>query len=213
MNVQQLLADLPLVHGPEESRTGIYRLEDAMFDFLDRHLACAMKTLEVGAGSSTVIFAIKGTRHTCVVPDPKQPRRIQEYCAARGISLGDVAFILKKSQDALPAITEGDFDCILIDDSHGFPSPFVDWYYCAGLLKTGGIVIVDDLHIWTCSTLADFLHEAPEWRTVKETSRTAVFEKLRDGSQHQEWTQQPYVLRRSRGTAALPKVAYGLRLA
>jgi hypothetical protein len=76
MNVRELLANLPKVHGPEQARTDIYRLEDAMFDFLDRHLTEGMRTLEVGAGSSTVIFAIKRTQHTCVVPDPKQARRI-----------------------------------------------------------------------------------------------------------------------------------------
>jgi methyltransferase family protein len=212
MNVRELLANLPKVHGPEGSPTDMYRLEDAIFDFLDQYLAHGMKTLELGAGSSTVIFAIKGTGHTCIVPDEKQIQRIREYCELHAISLSNVTFIAEKSQDALPKITQRDFDCILIDGSHGFPSPFVDWYYSAGLLKIGGIVIVDDLHIWTCSTLADFLLEEPEWRVVKETARSAVFMKIQNGSQHKEWIHQAYVLRRSRGTAILPKFSYGLRL-
>ena len=212
MNVQELLADLPKPHGPENARTDIYRLEDAMFDFLDQRLCRGMKTLELGAGSSTVIFAIKGTQHTCIVPDQKQVHRIQEYCHSHQVSLEHVSFILERSQYALPEIEQGDFDCILIDGSHGFPSPFVDWYYSANLLKIGGIVIVDDLHIWTCSTLVDFLREEPEWQLVKETSRTAVFMKMQDGSQNKEWTRQAYVLHRSRGTALLPKLGYALRL-
>jgi precorrin-6B methylase 2 len=212
MNVQELLADPPKTHGPENARTNIYRLEDAMFDFLDQRLSPGMKTLEVGAGSSTVIFAIKGTQHTCIVPDQKQIHRIQEYCHLHQVSLENVSFILEKSQYALPKIKQRDFDCILIDGGHGFPSPFVDWYYSADLLKTGGIVIVDDLHIWTCSTLVEFLREEPEWRVVKETSRTAIFMKMQDGSQNKEWTRQAYVLHHSRGTALLPKIGYGLRL-
>jgi hypothetical protein len=45
MNVQELLADLLKPHGPEHARTDIYRLEDAMFDFLDQHLSAGMRTL------------------------------------------------------------------------------------------------------------------------------------------------------------------------
>ena len=47
---------------------------------------------------------------------------------------------------------------------------------------------------------------------LKETSRSAVFTKLKDGSQQQEWTQQRFVVRRSRGTAMGPKIGYALRL-
>jgi precorrin-6B methylase 2 len=212
MKIQELLTDPPKPHGPENTRTDRYRLEDAMFYFLDQHLSEGMKTLEVGAGSSTIIFAIKGTQHTCIVPDEKQVRRIREYCDLHQLSSSKITFILEKSQYALPKITQHDYDCILIDGSHGFPSPFVDWYYSADLLKIGGIVIVDDLHIWTCSTLVDFLREEPEWRIVKETSRTAVLMKIQDGSQNKEWTHQAYVLHHSRGTAVLPKIGYGLRL-
>jgi hypothetical protein len=60
--------------------------------------------------------------------------------------------------------------------------------------------------------LVDFLREEPEWRLVKETSRTAVFMKMQDGSQNKEWTRQAYVLHHSRGTALLPKIGYALRL-
>jgi precorrin-6B methylase 2 len=183
-----------------------------MFAFLDQHLLPGMKTLEVGAGSSTIAFAIKGTQHTCVIPDEKQVRRIREYCDLHQISLVDVTFLVEKSQYALPKIVQRNFDCILIDGSHGFPTPFVDWYYSADILKIGGMLIIDDLHIWTCSTLAEFLNEAQEWRTVKETGRTAIFMKTGDGSQHKEWDRQSYVLHRSRGTALLPKLGYGLRL-
>ncbi|MBK9944970.1 MAG: class I SAM-dependent methyltransferase [Kouleothrix sp.] len=208
MNVQELLTNPPKIHGSEEARTSIYRIEDAMFAFLDTYLREGMNTLEIGAGTSTIIFAIKKTRHTCIVPDLKQLWRIKEYCELHNISLDNVNFIIEKSQYALPKITQRDHDCILIDGNHGFPVPFVDWYYCAGLLKLGGVVIVDDLYIWTCGILADFLREQPEWRTIKETSRTMVSMKIMEGSQDKEWTHQKYVLRRSRATAILPKISY-----
>ena len=77
MNVQELLTNPPKIHGSEEARTSIYRIEDAMFAFLDTYLREGMNTLEIGAGTSTIIFAIKKTRHTCIVPDLKQLWRIK----------------------------------------------------------------------------------------------------------------------------------------
>lgn len=212
MNVQELLANPPKLHGPEHARFDSYRLEDELFVFLDQQIRPGMKTLEIGAGSSTIIFALKGARHTCIVPDAVQVERIRDFCASHQVSLDTVQFVVQPSQQALPAIEERGFDCILIDGNHGFPSVFVDWYYSARLLRLGGIIIVDDLHIWTCSTLVDLLRDEPEWRLVKETSRAAIFAKLADGSEDKEWTTQAYVVRRSRGRAVLPKFLYLFQL-
>lgn len=191
MNIHELLANPPGIHGPKDSPTNRYRIEDALFYFLDDYLRPMMKTLEVGAGSSTIIFALQHTWHTCIVPDAQQVQRIREFCELKQISLEQVRFIVQSSTQALPAIDEpASYDCVLIDGGHGFPVPFLDWYYSAGLLKIGGIVIVDDLHIWTCSVLSDFLRESPAWSLVKETSRASIYRKLQDGSQNQEWSHQ-----------------------
>jgi len=39
---------------------------------IDEHIDSESKTLETGAGVSTVLFALKGTQHTCIVPDQAQ---------------------------------------------------------------------------------------------------------------------------------------------
>jgi precorrin-6B methylase 2 len=212
MNVQQLLAQPPKLHGPDNALFDRYRLEDELFHFLDQNIRAGMKTLEIGAGSSTIIFALKKARHTCIVPDQKQIDRIKQYCSDNSISLDEIEFIADISQSALPKIAEKDFDCILIDGNHGFPSVFVDWYYSAGLTKLGGIIIIDDLHIWTCSTLVDILRSEPEWQLVKETSRAAIFQKVSHGSEQKEWIYQKYVTARSRRRALLPKLYYMVQL-
>lgn len=212
MNVQQLLARPPKLHGPENALFDHYRLEDELFHFLDHNIREGMKTLEIGAGSSTIIFALKKAKHVCIVPDQQQIERIKHYCSDTNISLDDVEFIADTSQSALPTIEAKDFDCILIDGNHGFPSVFVDWYYSAGITKVGGIIIIDDLHIWTCSTLVDILRSEPEWQLVKETSRAAIFKKIAHGSEQKEWVYQQYVTSRSRRRALLPKFYYMLQL-
>ena len=57
----------------------------------------------------------------------------------------------------LPQLRDKDYDFALIDGRHAFPTPFIDWYYIADALKIGGLVLIDDLHIWTCDLLKQYL--------------------------------------------------------
>ena len=88
-------------------------------------------------------------------------------------------FIIDKSEVALPRIKEADFQLALIDGRHGFPQPFLDYYYLAGVLKLGGYLVVDDLHIWTCEMLMNYLDEDKmNWRLVHESLGGCAFEKM-----------------------------------
>ncbi len=79
---------------------------------------------------------------------------------------------------------------MLIDGGHGFPTPYVDWFYTAGKLKKGGFLIVDDVGLWSCQILRDFLIEQPHWEFVAEyEERTAVFRKDSGWQRMLEWTQ------------------------
>jgi hypothetical protein len=96
----------------------------------------------------------------------------------------------------LPALESGPLDLILIDGGHGFPTPYIDWFYTAGKLKRGGFLILDDVGLWSCQILRDFLIEQPHWEFVTEyDERTTIFRKKEDGSEWLEWTQQPRVAR------------------
>jgi hypothetical protein len=67
------------------------------------------------------------------------------------------------------------------------------------MLKKGGFLIVDDVGLWSCQILRDFLIEQPHWEFVTEyEERTTVFRKVEDGSEWLEWTQQPRVARGGR---------------
>jgi hypothetical protein len=209
VNLDDVLRDKPHFHRHVPA-AGYWGLGEDMLRFLDGHLRPGMRTIETGAGVSTVLFALKGAGHTCVVPDPQQVAAIRAYCEQRGISLEQVEFIVAPSEDALPRIS-GSFDLALIDGAHGFPLPFLDWFYLARALKRGGLVVVDDLYIWTCAALAAFLESEPGWRLVAETWRAAVFEKCAERV-YNEWSFQGYVRRRSRATGPMAKLGYGLRL-
>jgi len=221
MTIQELLADPPKLHaftpevGTHEENMfapgeliNRWKLSDEELLFIAEHVSEKSKTLETGAGCSTILFAIKGTKHTCVVPDRPLADRIISFCNSKNISTAGLNFIIEPSERALPRLQELDFDLALIDGRHGFPQPFLDWYFVAELLKTGGYVIIDDLHIWVCETLVNLLAEEKDWTLVHESLGGAAFQKLGNGTQNHEFPEQPYVKRHSRQYSFNAKIRY-----
>jgi hypothetical protein len=156
-----------------------------------------MRTIETGAGVSTIAFARKRTQHTCVVPDRLVVRRIRQYCAAARVKLDTVDFVVGQSEYALPRLRSTGYEFALIDGRHGFPAPFIDWFYLADRLRQDGIVLVDDTWIWTCHVLARFLETDTGWQRCALLPTAAAFIKKRDDVHHAEWVEQPFVYRQS----------------
>jgi hypothetical protein len=82
----------------------------------------------------------------------------------------------------------------------------------ANLLKIGGILVIDDLHIWTCELLTQFLDSEKEWCLFDETLSAGIFVKRGNNFQDKEWLDQAFVLSRSRQKSFLAKVRYLLHL-
>ncbi|MET0515605.1 MAG: class I SAM-dependent methyltransferase [Nitrospiraceae bacterium] len=212
MNIHDLIANPPTLHIKDDKLVSAWKLADEELLFLDSQATQGMKTIETGAGISTIAFAIKGTVHTCIVPDAELVDRIKLYCDEHGISQTNINFIIDRSEHALPRLENKNFDLALIDGRHGFPTPFIDWFYMADLLKTGGILIIDDLHIWTCELLMQFLVSEEEWDLVKETLSAVIFVKRWNNAQHKSWNQQIFVLSQSRQVSLVAKARYLLNL-
>jgi methyltransferase family protein len=208
MNVHDLIADPPKLHEDAGELISGWKLADAELLFLDRHLRAGMKTLETGSGLSTILFALKGTRHTCITPNGGEAARIRAYCEQQGVGHAGITFIAERSEYVLPGLRERDLDLALIDGRHGFPTPFLDWFYIAAMLKREGILMIDDLHIWTAELLKQFLLSEPGWKLVSETGRAAVFAKLDDSAHQKDWDHQPFVFGRSRHGSVWVKARY-----
>jgi hypothetical protein len=204
-DLELLLSSPPKLHGPDGATTDGWRLDDAGLLFLDAHVQSEMRTIETGAGVSTILFGLKRARHTCVVPDRRVIRRIRRYCASAGVSLDTVTFLAGRSEYALPHLERSAYDFALIDGRHGFPAPFIDWFYIADRLRQGGIILVDDTWIWTCDVLARFLDASPGWHRCGALPNAAAFRKERDDTQHAEWVDQPFVYRQSPAACFYPR--------
>ena len=193
-----LLSDPPLLHDDPAGGTTSWQLSDEALRFVDAHIQAGSRTLETGEGLSTVLFALRGAEHICVTPNTGVVERIRRFCSESGIGLGQVTFKIGFSQDVLPRLDPAPLDLVLIDGGHGFPIPFVDWLYTAGRLRVGGLLIVDDTHIWTGDALKRFIGAEPEWQLVSDLgARSSAFRKVAEIDRPKEWNDQPFVVRAS----------------
>jgi predicted O-methyltransferase YrrM len=202
--IEDLLARPPVLHG-----TITHGLtEDAL------HWIAAqprpLRTLETGCGLSTLVFALRGDRHLCITQDGEETDRVREYLDDHGVEAGGLAFEVARSEVALPSLTPGPLDLVLIDGSHAFPNVFVDWLYATPHLRVGGTLVVDDVHLWTGKVLRDYLVEAPEWELITEWGgRTAAFRKRTEAT-YRDWFDQPFVHKRSTPTRTRLRMSVSL---
>jgi hypothetical protein len=170
-----------------------------------------MRSVETGCGASTIMFALSGARHTCITPSAEEVDKIRDYCRSRDISLSDVQFIIDQSEYALPGLRGQTVDLALIDGRHGFPAPFIDWFFMADLLRPDGVLVVDDLALWPPLMLSEYLRQDDRWDRIRETSRSAIFRMREKGAHAEEWLDQKFVIRRSRGTSLVSEAIYLLQ--
>jgi len=211
VDLRALLRDAPVFHLDEGSRPISLQASIEVLECIDTAVRPDHHTLETGAGLSTVVFALRGAEHVCVTPAAGEVERIRAYCASRGVDLSRVRFVIGRSEDVLPALSPPDLDLVLIDGGHGFPTPFLDWHYTATRLRVGGLLVIDDIQLWTGRVLRDFLDEEPGWALRDEFAmRAAVFQKTAPMPGLPEWFAQPFVRRRSRRAGTVGHALRGL---
>jgi hypothetical protein len=184
---RDLRAAPPLLHGGGQC----WGLAWGALEWLERHLAAEMSTLETGCGLSTIVFAAAGSEHEAIAVDPAEFERVRAECQARGIDHSHVRFRLGASHEALAQSESRPLDLALIDGAHGFPYPILDWWYLAPRTKVGGIVLVDDAFLPPVAVLVDHLKASSAWEPVEIFGdRTVALRKRSDELPSFEWTRE-----------------------
>ncbi len=192
-SMENLQSKLPLLHA---SGTMNWGLEQAVLEFIESLVTKSSVTIETGAGMSTLLLAAKCCNHFCITPSDSEIELIRAYCQEHSIDVGNVRFCKGLSQDVLPQLDLPSIDLVIIDGGHGIPIPFVDWCYLAPRLKVGGVLILDDVQIWTGAVLRDFLKAEWQWELIREFEKAVAFRKISD-SVITDWGQQPFVVAQS----------------
>ena len=174
------------------SGTRTWNALPATLQLIADNAAPGARTLETGAGASTVVFAAAGSHHLAISPFPEEHRRIEEYCRSSGLDTAGLRFAAGASDEVLPTL-DGPYDLAFIDGKHSFPDPVVDFHYCWKLLRVGGLLLLDDVPIPTVGVVHRFCVSAPEWELVKMAdNRAAAYRKLAEQDHEDNWRRQPY---------------------
>lgn len=176
--LQRLICDNPSFHEWPDGSPANWAARPAVLAFVSSLLRPAMTTLETGAGQTTIIFAISGTRHYVITNQPNEPERIKAYCRKCGIK-GNLHFLLGGSDTVFSnnGVIPEALDFVFIDGAHRFPFPAMDWHYTEGRLRVGGILGIDDIDIPSVRILHDFLSGEQEWNLINVIGKTSFFEK------------------------------------
>jgi predicted O-methyltransferase YrrM len=190
--IPRILESPPVIHvnGTENFRTHL-----SCYEFLARHVRAGSRTLETGAGVSTVLFAAWGCEHLSVVPDASQRERLLKYCAEMGVDTSLLSFDIRRSEVALPEFKpKSDLDLFFIDGNHGFPIPIIDWFYGARYLRSGGIVVLDDMQLPQVSLLPQwYLDRDPRWQHLESTIKWAAYRRDSQGSLGELQVKQTFI--------------------
>jgi hypothetical protein len=198
--LETLLAEKPLLHDDPAQGRGKRRflsLSDRSLAYLASAVTDKSITLETGNGLTTLLLSIIAGKHFSISPDRIVFDRVREFLRAHQWTVPPDALVClcAGSEVVLPSESLPLLDLVLIDGNHGFPLPFLDWFYTSRLLRTGGIVIIDDCQLWTGGTLKDFLMKEPEWKPVfDDEGKTFAFQKLAPTNVTKDWYQQAAVM-------------------
>ncbi len=204
-DLSSFITDPPIIHGGGTST--VHHISRQTMEVINELSRDGKRTIETGIGFSTLIFTLNKCMHTSVAPVQQEVDFLKKYFDEHAIECSKTRFIVEKSEIALPGMLDEKIDVAFIDGRHAFPTPFMDYYYLSLMLEKGGYLLVDDIHLWTGKILYDFLLHDDHWTLYKNIlNRTAVFKKESLIDHSEWWRQQPYLVKKSKGTLWKSKI-------
>ncbi len=114
------------------------------------------QTIETGSGKTTLLFSHLSKQHLVFALDKGES--ISKVRNSKLFNPTNITFIEGPTQRTLPKFYfKCDSDIILIDGPHGYPFPDIEYFYLYPTLKTGGLLIIDDIMIPSINRMFEIL--------------------------------------------------------
>jgi len=94
----------------------------------------------------------------------------------------------------------GEYDAVLLDGPHGYPFPELEYFHFYPRIRTGGLLVIDDVQVATIGRMADVLQEDAMWDLEALSGKTAFFRRTSAESvppDGDHWYRQDFNLRRT----------------
>jgi len=189
--VAALVAEQPAFHHDGE-REQVWSARGETLAYLASVTRPDDRTIETGAGASTVVFAAAGAVHTAVSPMGREHERIRAWCREHDVPTERLEFVEGYSEEVLPGwYPERPLDVAFIDGKHSFPFPIVDWHYVCNSVRVGGLLVLDDVRAAAVEVLCRFMLADPGWRLeAAPDGEAAAFRRVADEPPGDPWQQQ-----------------------
>jgi hypothetical protein len=187
----RLVAKPPVLHQQKDGRPVSWGLSTEVLRGLYGKLRPGMRTLETGAGLSTLTFMVAGCDHVAVSPSAAERDRILVWNEEVGAT-GHLRYVAESSDTALPELATEitHLDVVLIDGAHRFPFPMLDFHYTEALVPVGGWMVVDDVHIPSVAMLYQFLEAEDQWEKKCHIQNTVFYERVAETVHIGDWVSQ-----------------------
>ena len=170
---------------------------------LERHWPSGGVTIETGCGASTILISRLSRKHTVfTIDDRDQDNSSVQFATEAPLYRQEVVeFVFGPTQRTLPPFSFAEqIDGALIDGPHAYPFPELEYYFIYPHLKTGALLIIDDVHIPTLFNLYRFLREERMFEFLEKSASTAFFRRtdtptfspLGDGWHAQEFNRRRF---------------------
>ena len=138
-------------------------------------------SVETGCGKSTLLLSNLSECHICFTNDdtmrypPGDTRSSLTFVRlCPTFHPEHTTFILGPTQRTLPVHKfDGLIDFALIDGPHGYPFPDMEYYYLYPHLRSGAVLVIDDINIPTVGRLFEFVSEDEMFDVIRVEGNTA----------------------------------------
>lgn len=177
-------------------------------------------SMETGCGKTTILLSNLSEHHHVFAYDDREHEgsSIAYYEGCTLFRPERTTTILGATQLTLPVypFTEP-IDLAILDGPHGYPFPELEYFYVYPKLRTGSLLVIDDIHIPTIHRLHTFLAEDEMFslvhieRTTSFFVRTAapVFFQLGDGWEFQRFNKARFPVSLDQPAPPPPPVSPG----
>ena len=132
---------------------------------------------ETGSGKTTLLLSHLSRQHTVFALEDDN-RSITVVRESPLLKADSVDFVEGPTQVTLPRFDfKEELQFALIDGPHAYPFPDMEYYFLYPHLATGGLLLVDDVHISTINHLFKFLKEEPMFNFLSLVDKTAFFQR------------------------------------
>jgi hypothetical protein len=138
--------------------------------------------------------------------------RICDFTVSADLPVDTGSCELEQSEFELPRLCRdtgntSPVDFVLIDGGHGIPSVFVDLHDSNRLLRTGGLLVLDNANLHSVNDAARMLREPPQFALKADLSKALVFQKVSELRDFGDWCGQLSFRRKAVEYATQPRPA------